>query len=160
MQFCLLTYLLNLIKDAIVSLDRDEPTTSTDIRSYIYQNNEDTKPATDNANNVPSTSRSFDVPQNCQDVSTINLEEECALCDIERQRLREMFPTCNENVFTPASRSATLDLAVDYIMNHSVTDASMYAFEIHIVVIIYAHNKNLTFSTLTYHNTSFHFFYV
>ena len=70
MQFCSLTYLLILIKDAIVSLDCDEPTTSTDVRSYIYQNNdpdEDTKPATDNTNNVPSTSKSFDVPQNCQD---------------------------------------------------------------------------------------------
>ena len=133
MQFCLLTYLLILIKDAIVNLDCDEPTT-TDIRSYIYENNDpDEKPATDNTNNVPNTSRSFNVPQDCQDVSTINLEEEWALCDIERQRLREMFPTCNENVLAQASRSATLDLAVDYIMNHSVTDASMYAFEIHIV---------------------------
>ena len=42
-------------------------------------------------------------------VSTINLEEEWALCDIERQQLREMFRTCNENVLTQASRSATLE---------------------------------------------------
>ena len=65
--------------------------------------------------------------ENCQDVSSINLKEEWDLCDFERQRLREMFPTCNENVLTQASRSATLDLAVDYIMNHSVTDPSMYS---------------------------------
>ena len=54
--------LLISIKDAIVYLDSDEPTTSTDIRSYINRSNdpdEQTISATDNTNHVPTTSQSF-----------------------------------------------------------------------------------------------------
>ena len=128
--------LLILIKDAIVYLDCDDPTTSTDIRSYIHQSNvpdEPSTPATDNTNQVPTTSQSFDLTENCHDGSSIDPEEGWILCDIERQQLREMFPKCNDSVFTEASRSATLDLAVDYMI-HSATDASMYSFYLKVVL--------------------------
>ncbi len=44
----------------------------------------------------------------------------------ETQQLREMFPTCPENVLTAASeRCATVDSAVDYVMNILCDQASM-----------------------------------
>lgn len=117
--------------------DSDEPTTRTDIRSYINRSNdsdEQTIPATDNTNHVPTASQSFDSTENCQNASSINLEEGWTLCDIERQQQREMFPTCNKIVHVEASRSATLDLAVDHIMNHSATDAGMYILYLNFVL--------------------------
>ena len=129
--------LLISIKDEIVYLDSDDPTTSTDIRSYTNRSNdpdERTISATDNTNHVSTTSQLFDSTENCQDASSINLEEGWTLCDIERQQLREMFPTCNEVVLADASRSATLDLAVDHIMNHSTTDAGMYILYLNFVL--------------------------
>ena len=76
---------LILIKDAIVYLNCDAPT-STDIRSYIHRSNvpdEHSTPATDSTNHVPTTSHSFDLTENCHEESSIDLEEGWTLCDIE-----------------------------------------------------------------------------
>ena len=59
-------------------LDCSEPTTSTDIISYICRNidpGENTKPATYHTTYVPTGLRLFYLTENCQDASCINFKE-------------------------------------------------------------------------------------
>ncbi len=124
-------------------MESEEPTTS-DIRSYAFRNNNssvNTTAAHPNASDVvpdedinpcsmastthspgTCTSNTTEYAQNEQSTS----EEGCTLFDFETQQLREMFPTCPENVLTAASeRCATVDSAVDYVMNILGDQASM-----------------------------------
>ena len=49
------------------------------------------------------------------------------LCDFEVQQLREMFPDCSEDVVKEASgKYATLESAIDFIIDNSVKTIYMY----------------------------------
>lgn len=100
----------------VVDLDNKEPPAS-DIRSYAVQStiSESVTP------NMPSTSTSL-----APCTSNAN-EDQWTLSDIETQQLREMFPTCAENLLIQASeRCVTVDEAADYVMNISSDQISMY----------------------------------
>ena len=125
-------------------MDSEEPTTS-DIRWYgirnsdsgadnaaVHSNVSNAIPAGDvNSSNTPSTSNSldpcaFNTVENQQNEQTRAISEEMwTLCDLEKQHLREMFPTCPENVLTEASETCvTVDSAVDHVMNSLSDQAS------------------------------------
>ena len=86
---------------------------------------------------VPGSSEIFDLDDNSG-----ALDEGWSLCDIKRQQLREMFPNCPANVLIEASERLTLNLAVDHVMNHLSSDASMYYF---VCAVLLYHAKYMRF---------------